>query len=134
MDNLGHSEALGLAKHQLDARRHVVEAAKELPLPDAVWKVIFYNNYGHRWGGQPFPNLISFEELGRFWADDTLTPAVSRALALYNDAYRIGDLHHRAKFEKKACHKATADFMKVHPGYSERTYHEVINHGCFLAR
>jgi len=126
--------SIGPDKYQTEYRKQIVETAKKLPLLDAVWKVVFYNRRGYQWGKPPYPDRISFDELEHSWTEDMLAQAISRASALYQDAYRIGDLHHTAKFEKKACQAATANFINLHPGYSERTYEEVISHGCFLAR
>lgn len=95
---------------------------------------MFYNRHVYHSGEPPHPDRISFDEIDESWTESMLAPFVARALALYDDAFRIGDLYYRAKFDSTTCQKILVEFRDIHPGYTERTYDEVITYGCVLAR
>lgn len=78
-----------------EEQARLLERALTLPLPDAVFAIIHYNDHQRQMGPRPHCDPISLTALhGEFDPDDLEVWRIS-ARKLRNDAYAVGDAWHR---------------------------------------
>jgi hypothetical protein len=118
-------------EYRVQERRRVLADARELPLADAVFALVEYNDWRRTFGPPPHGEAISLNELDRRVSIEEMSALQLRARRLRNAAYSVGDalLGHDPAYEA-----IRAAFVSAHPGFSPGTYDRAIHYGCYLAR
>ncbi|AJA10490.1 hypothetical protein SKP52_18100 [Sphingopyxis fribergensis] len=107
-------------------RAQALEKALTLPLPDAVYEIVRYND----WAG-PFGYTIELSELQAKGSDVELQEWKKKSHRLRADAYAVGDAGLRSDDGYAA---ARARFEATNPGFNEASYESAISHGFQQAR
>ena len=118
--------------YQMKLRRDCLKRASDLPLPDAVFEIVFYNKAQ----GPLFGRASSFEPLDmtilqQKYAAAEIEEWQQKAYELLRSDYALGDalLRKDGTFEP-----LEYNWKRANPGFSSNTYEKVISHGCFVAR
>ena len=115
----------------VEEQRRVLERALSLPLPDAVFAIVNYNNHHRNMGPRPHCDPIPISVLRASGRQDEIEAWIGKVIALRSAAYRVGD----ALLRKDGSYEPVrARFEIEHPGFSANTYDEAISYGCFAAR
>ena len=109
----------------------VLERALSLPLPDAVFEVVHYNDHNRRMGPPPHCEAIPLRALASKGTPEQLDEWVHRAASLRNAAFDVGDARLR---RDGSYERALARFKAAHPGFGEQSYERVVGYGIYLAR
>lgn len=114
-----------------DEQARLLERALTLPLPDAVFAIVHYNEHHRQMGRKPHCAPISLTALHGEFDPDDLEEWRIRSRKLRNDAYAVGDAWHR---KDGSYDRLRAEFEATHPGFMFRTYEEASRYGMFVAR
>ncbi|MEB0223798.1 hypothetical protein [Pseudomonas sp. 10S4] len=112
-------------------REAVIEKALSVSARDAAFLIQIYNVRHTRYGQHPLPEPIAASEIDLPFSDAEIKDAMSDASHLIDAAYDMGDA-----FLGKVPDLAERElaFREAHPGFSEASYWDATDYGCFLAR
>lgn len=117
---------------RVSERAAIVEKARKSTLLDGVFSILLYNRFRSRLGPPPYAAPVEVGEVYPEYADAELIEACTRASNLLNSAYEVGDRLIATHFKNSG--EVRAELAATHPGFSDRSYEETINYGCFQAR
>lgn len=123
----------GLVELKSDPTRlRIVREAREVPITDGAFKALLYNVRSRPFGSPPRPPPITLEELYPDASSSELEEARERVKSLLASAYKVGDEHIDSGFKNHL--ELMRKLRESHPGFSDSTYEETINYGCYLAK
>lgn len=105
----------------------VLERALSLPLPDAVFTIVYYNQRERR----AHLNVIPLNVLDRGHDPEAIQDWQRRVGKLLNGAYDVGDAWHR---HDGTYEKIRADYEVANPGFNPETYDRAEYYGLWLSR
>ncbi|WP_375194901.1 hypothetical protein [Sphingobium sp.] len=105
----------------------ILERALALPLPDAVFTIIYYNQRERRAHLDAIPLTV----LDRDHDPEVVRDWQSRVGKLLNGAYDVGDAWHR---RDGTYEKTRADYEAANPGFNAKTYDKAEYYGLWLSR
>lgn len=108
-------------------KRKVIELALSLPLPDARYEIVRYNETR----SSTYLFIIDLSELLFKWSLEELSEWELKSKRLRRSAYPVGDagLSRNGDYDK-----ARATFISDNPGFGDRTYENAIMLGFQQAR
>jgi hypothetical protein len=108
-----------------------LKRADALPLPDAVFEFVFFNNAGTPQGRGVSCEPLDMAVLQRKHKAAEIEEWQQKALKLLRNAFELGD----AFLRKDGTYKPLREkWERANPGFSSKTYQKVVNLGCFQAR
>ncbi|MEG8219247.1 hypothetical protein OSJ57_01270 [Sphingomonas sp. HH69] len=121
----------GIKQIYKDDQARLLERALALPLPDAVFAIVHYNDHNRQMGPRPHCEPIPLTVLhGEFNPDDVEEWRI-RARKLRNDATAVGD----ASLRKDGTYdRLRAAYEAKHPGFMFKTYEDAVGFGIWQAR
>lgn len=111
--------------------RRALEHALTLPLPDAVFAIVHYNDHNRRMGPPPHCEAIPLTTLGIKGTPAKLEEWAVKAASCRSATYDVGDALLRGDGSYDV---AFARFKAAHPGFGDETYQCAVGYGCFQAR
>lgn len=121
----------GIRQSYIDEHNRVMEQALALPLPDAVFKIIHYNDHYRQMGPRRHCDPIPLTVLHADNDPDDVEEWRVRARKLRNDAIAVGD----ASLRKDGSYDhLRAEFERKHPGFMFKTYEDAVGYGMFVTR
>jgi hypothetical protein len=117
----------GIRQAYEDEQARILERALALPLPDAVFTIVYYNQRERR----PHRDAIPLTVLHRDNDPEAVQDWQSRVGKLLNGAYDVGDAWHR---HDGTYEKIRADYEAANPGFDAHTYERAEYYGLWLSR
>jgi len=121
----------GIRQSYKDEQAGLLEQALKLPLPDAVFTIVHYNDHRRRMGPRPHCDPIDLSVLYDSYDPDEVEEWRIKAQKLRNDAYSVGD----ASLRKDGTYDLLrAEYETSHPGFMPKTYEDAVGFGMWQAR
>jgi len=114
-----------------DQQARIRELALSLALPDAVFTIIHYNDHSRRMGPDPSCDPIPLTVLEQAFRPFDVEIWATRASALLDDAYAVGDARLR---DDGTYDRLRTEYEAKHRGFSSETYQDAVQLGMYQAR
>jgi hypothetical protein len=107
-------------------RQRILERALSLPLPDAAFEIVHYNDFSRQMGPRPHRQPIPLKALVAKGSLQQIEQWATRVASLRVAASAVT---HARPARDASYELAKANFKTAHPGFSDETYDKVIGYG-----
>jgi hypothetical protein len=121
----------GISQFYKDEQARHLAKAIDLPLPDAVFVIIHYNDHQRQMGPRPHCDPIDISVLYDHYDPNEVEEWRVKAQKLRQNAYAIGDVFLR---KDGTYDRLRQEHEAAHPGFMPETYEDAARFGMYQAR
>jgi hypothetical protein len=130
---LDRKQLMSLVRNEQRREDDMVARARGTSLLDGVLEFELFLDRARQWSGFPGVRRLTRDEVFAGRDPEAVRQAQLRARALLDDAERYGDDAHRRRTPQDN-ERLQAEMRREHPGFSDKSYTDVLMRGMFLMR
>ena len=121
----------GISQIYKEEQARLLHKAIALPLPDAVFAIIHYNDHQRQMGPRPHCDPIEISVLYDRYDPNEVEEWRVKAQQLRKNAYAVGDAFLR---KDGTYDRLRSEYEAAHPGFMPKTYEDAARFGMYQAR